>query len=294
MRKIREVLRLKWAVGMSNRRIAVSCGIGWLFQPELPTVPPISYRRSKSPQLLMMVVGSSRRPAQVVACAGIRLPPRYTSSPRRSALNQNEFLAQQDSRPERLITTNFMSYFDLSLDPDSQLNLKLTELRLGAPGITRAFGEGLAEAASVCLEDQEHSSPTPMQVSGELAGHAILEWEPTTGQAQRCWNDDEVATEHGAYGIATLLVQQVSDLQVVQRSKKGTGFDYWLGSATEEESLFQNRARLEVSGIRNATESRLVERVSRKLKQTKRSDESLPALVVVVEFGEPQSRIAKR
>ena len=27
MRKIREVLRLKWAVGMSNRRIAVSCGI---------------------------------------------------------------------------------------------------------------------------------------------------------------------------------------------------------------------------------------------------------------------------
>ena len=28
MRKIREVSRLKWAVGMSNRRIAVSCGIG--------------------------------------------------------------------------------------------------------------------------------------------------------------------------------------------------------------------------------------------------------------------------
>ena len=27
MRKIREVLRLKWSVGMSNRRIAVSCGI---------------------------------------------------------------------------------------------------------------------------------------------------------------------------------------------------------------------------------------------------------------------------
>ena len=27
MRKIREVLRLKWAVGMSNRRIAVNCGI---------------------------------------------------------------------------------------------------------------------------------------------------------------------------------------------------------------------------------------------------------------------------
>ena len=28
MRKIREVLRLKWAVGMSNRWVALSCGIG--------------------------------------------------------------------------------------------------------------------------------------------------------------------------------------------------------------------------------------------------------------------------
>ena len=27
MRKIKEVLRFKWALGMSNRRIAVSCGI---------------------------------------------------------------------------------------------------------------------------------------------------------------------------------------------------------------------------------------------------------------------------
>ena len=27
MRKIREVLRLKWAAGMSNRRIAASCGV---------------------------------------------------------------------------------------------------------------------------------------------------------------------------------------------------------------------------------------------------------------------------
>lgn len=27
MRKIRKVLRLKWTVGMSNRRIAASCGL---------------------------------------------------------------------------------------------------------------------------------------------------------------------------------------------------------------------------------------------------------------------------
>ena len=56
----------------------------------------------------------------------------------------------------------------LTLEEGYELKLKLTDLRSGAPGITPAFGEGLAEAASVCLEDREHSSPTPMQISGEI------------------------------------------------------------------------------------------------------------------------------
>lgn len=187
-----------------------------------------------------------------------------------------------------------MSDINLTLEEGYELELKLTDLRSGAPGITPAFGEGLAEAASVCLEDREHSSPTPMQISGEIRGRAILEWEATSAQIRRCWNDDEEATEHGAYGIATLLVAWVSDLQVVERSKKGTGFDYWLGSSTETESLFQNRARLEVSGIRSGTEATVAGRVRKKLKQTERSDADLSAVVVVVEFGEPQSRVAKR
>ena len=133
-----------------------------------------------------------------------------------------------------------------------------------------------------------------MQISGEIGGRAILEWQTASALIRRCWNDDEEATEHGAYGIATLLVPQVSDLQVVERSKKGTGFDYWLGSSTETESLFQNRARLEVSGIRTGTEAAVAGRVRKKLKQTERSDADLSAVVVVVEFGEPQSRVARR
>jgi len=205
----------------------------------------------------------------------------------------NQAIAQS-SKMDKMIAAAPMSNINLSLAPDCQLDLKLTGLELGAPGITPAFGESLAEAAGVCLEDQNHSSPIPMQVSGALAADAVLEWEPISAQARQCWNDDDEATEHGAYGIAVLLVPQVSGLQVVERSKKGTGFDYWLGSATEEDSLFQNRARLEVSGIRNDTNSRVAQRVRKKLKQTERSDGHLPALVVVVEFSQPQSQIAKR
>ena len=123
-----------------------------------------------------------------------------------------------------------MSAIKVTPDAANGLQIKLTELKLGTPGITPAFGESLAEAAEVCLEEREHSSPTAMQISGEAQGSATLEWEPPSDQMRRCWNDDEVATEHGAYGIATLLVPRITNLQVVERSKKGTGFDYWLGS----------------------------------------------------------------
>ena len=111
---------------------------------------------------------------------------------------------------------------------------------------------------------------------------------------RRCWNDDEVATEYGAYGIATLLVPRITNLQVVERSKKGTGFDYWLGSSMETETLFQNKARLEVSGIRAGSEATIVGRVRKKLGQTVKSDAALSVMVIVVEFSGPQSRVAKR
>jgi len=43
---------------------------------------------------------------------------------------------------------------------------------------------------------------------------------------------------------------------VIERSRKGTGFDYWLGSADEVGELpFQNKVRLEVSGIGKADDS---------------------------------------
>jgi len=176
-----------------------------------------------------------------------------------------------------------------------ELPLRLGDLKSGAPGLTPAVGEGLAQAASVCLEDQGHSSPTPMLISGEVTGSAVLEWDPTSDQIRRNWNDDDEATEYGACAIASLLAPELSGLQVVERAKKGTGFDYWLGSADDSECLFQNRARLEVSGIRAGAKTVIAARVREKLRQVERFGVALlPALVVVVEFSEPESRVAKR
>ncbi len=173
--------------------------------------------------------------------------------------------------------------------------LTFAALRSGTHGtITAAFGATLAEAASVCFEDRSHASPTSIVVRGATIDKATIEWEPPTDQAKRCWGDPQVTTEHGAYGVAALLVPACLDLQIVERSKKGPGFDFWLGSVDDGSALFQRRARLEVAGLRTATPAALGAKVSQKVKQTMKSDGALPAVVIVVEFGSPQAQVIQR
>jgi hypothetical protein len=82
--------------------------------------------------------------------------------------------------------------------------------------------------------------------------------------------------------------------EVVERSKKGTGFDYWLAERNSSGLLFQGLARLEVSGVLSGTSSDLSRRVSQKKKQTEVSDGLLPAIIVVVEFGKPCATLVQR
>lgn len=173
-------------------------------------------------------------------------------------------------------------------------SLDLNDLKSGAYGITAALGESYAQAASVCLEDQGHLSPAVMKVHADTeVSHASIRWDAVDDQMRRSWNDKENATENGAYGIAILIVLKIKHLHVVERSQKGTGFDYWLGSP-DEDGPFQRKARLEVSGIRKGSPAMISGRVNQKLEQTKKSDGKYPAVVVVVEFGTPQTHVVER
>ena len=179
-------------------------------------------------------------------------------------------------------------------DNEGQIEFSLENLSTGCRGITPACGKGLAEAACVCLDHQRHTSPTSMRVRGQVKAEAAVIWQVPTAQERRCWADLDEATEHGACGVASLLLREISDLQVVERSKKGTGFDYWLGDKDDPAALFQDRARLEVSGIRNGSDSVVATRVKQKLRQTERSEGTLPAVVVVVEFSSPQCIVVEK
>ena len=173
--------------------------------------------------------------------------------------------------------------------------LDLKTLHAGCPGITPSVGTSLAEAGAVCLTERGHQRGVRLNVKGSFNSTFSLDWEEVTEQTKRCWNDHEVATEHGACGIACLLVFELTDFTIIRRSRKGTGFDYWIGHQEQENDLiFQDKARLEVSGIREGDENSIRARVKKKLRQTERSDGSLPAYIIVVEFGNPLAQMAVR
>lgn len=172
--------------------------------------------------------------------------------------------------------------------------LVLAALRAGTPGISPEFGAALAQAAAVCLDEQHHTSGVVLQVYGSFDQQFGLYWDDVSDQMRRSWADEPFATEQGAYAVAALLVLELTGLTVIEKSKKGTGFDYWLGEKGSA-PLFQGKARLEVSGIRHADSGEVQARTRRKLDQTRRSDNyGLPALVVVVDFGSPVAHLVER
>lgn len=123
-----------------------------------------------------------------------------------------------------------------------------------------------------------------------------LRWAAVTDTIRRFNADQEVATEYGAYGVAALLMPYLTDLTIIERSIKGKslGFDFWLGSVDDIAPLFQRKARLEVSGIRQGSEQLIQSRVNIKLKQISPSDTMAPGYIVVVEFGTPKVLIREK
>lgn len=172
--------------------------------------------------------------------------------------------------------------------------LNLPDLAHGLPAITPAFGAALAEAGAVCLTGQGHTQGAQLQITGDWTAAYNLYWQPVTPQMLRCWNDQEYTTEQAAYAIALLLMKQLKDFTVVERSRRGTGFDYWLGHQNAGWFSLQKLVRLEVSGIRQGTLSQIKARVKLKAEQLKPVGQLLPAYIVVVEFSQPLTWVKQR
>lgn len=161
------------------------------------------------------------------------------------------------------------------------------------PGLTRAAAQYLADAATVCFDECGHHTSILLPVTGWRGRKYHVTCPEITAQKRRTHNDQQEATEAGACAVAISVIHDAVGFAVVERSRKGTGFDYWLGE--DEPYPFQKKARLEVSGILHGTENDVEQRVKKKCLQTERSDYTrLDAFVAVIEFGHPMAKVAKR
>lgn len=182
----------------------------------------------------------------------------------------------------------------VKFDPKMADTLDLDSLKVGLVGLSPVVGAFYAEAASVCLQQQDHQPGVEMQVDGDCKHRIGVTWSDPgdSNQQRRAWNDEAVATENGAYGIAALLIDRLTEYTIVERSRKGTGFDFWLGKKGASTLLLQDTARMEVSGVRQASSGTVRSRIRRKLDQMTPTDSTaLPGVAVVVEFGSPRTRV---
>jgi hypothetical protein len=172
----------------------------------------------------------------------------------------------------------------------------LCQTKHDRPGWSLTFGATCAEAAAVCLDDQGHSERVILRINGIQSCAIELQWDEIDDTIRRFNADQEVATEYGAYGIAALIMPRLTNLTIIERSVKGRGFgfDFWLGSIDDIDTLFQRKARLEVSGIRKGSETLIQSRVNMKLRQISPSDTVAPGYIAVVEFGTPRARIVEK
>jgi hypothetical protein len=168
-------------------------------------------------------------------------------------------------------------------------------LKNGSLNISKAYGAFLAEAAAHCLNLKKHPNPVQVALTGDLQTVGMLDWDGVIELKDATYTDLQEATEYGAYGIALVVALRITGMTSVERSAKGTGIDYWLGSDSASQGIFQRAARLEVSGILDGDDAKITARLNIKLHQASRSDGSLlPAYVAIVEFRTPETRFVMK
>jgi hypothetical protein len=157
--------------------------------------------------------------------------------------------------------------------------------------VTDAYATVLGEAAAICLEKNAHRSGVLLTVEGLSQDTFTLIWTQLGAAHRSTYSDLQDATELGAYGVALLVIQEISGQIAVERSVKGGGFDWWIGDPDPSGFPFQGKRRLEVSGILNDAGGYFESRLKQKRRQTDPSDSLGPAVIAIVEFGQPKAQV---
>ena len=176
--------------------------------------------------------------------------------------------------------------------PVSLKRICIRPIDLGTPAITGSYAAMLGEAAAVCLEENSHASGVALNLAGLSTEAFAIQWQQLEVAHQSTYKDLQEATEFGAYGVALVVIREVTGKTAIERSAKGGGFDWWIGDSDDPSGLpFHGKTRLEVSGILRDRGGALQARLEIKKRQTDPSDSLAPAIIAIVEFGQPTAHI---
>ena len=171
--------------------------------------------------------------------------------------------------------------------------LPLSEI-FNVPCLTNPIREYMLEACLLVLTENSHDIST--QVSIEIIDNEfehftlLLDTNKLPDGVRNGWDIID-ATEKAAECIALIMCFKMTNHNVIKRSRRGTGFDYWIGE--NQESLFQNKARLEISGILKGDRKAVEKRFREKSLQTNQSESlMLPAYISVTAFEKPMTQFS--
>ncbi|MCB0221004.1 MAG: hypothetical protein KDH09_15005 [Chrysiogenetes bacterium] len=163
--------------------------------------------------------------------------------------------------------------------------IDLVALSAGFSGFSQGVATNAAEAASVCLEAVGHANPCRFKVAGYVSKQVSVHRLDLDHSIRRAHADMQEATEDGATAIAIGAVREFTAHTGVERSYKGTGFDYWLGDESDT-ALFDRKGKLEISGTLRGDLAEIQKRVQQKKSQVKKGNiRNTPGWVVVVGFA---------
>lgn len=138
-----------------------------------------------------------------------------------------------------------------------------------------------------CMTENKHDSGAILKViEDDLTDYYEVVWSSGSVNLEdvKSCVDQVEAAEYGAEAIALNLGTLRTNCTVIKKARKrGGGFDYWVGN--NPDGLFQEFARLEISGIFEENSGNTVKRrVIEKLDQLSQSDGTIPGFTIVVEF----------
>jgi hypothetical protein len=150
-----------------------------------------------------------------------------------------------------------------------------------------------AATAAVCME-RHHTSPTiwSVQMDRQQAARYQVPWADPTEEDRRSYNDCDEATEFGACGLVLAAADLQLGLVAYARAKRKSGVDFYLCLSTEVDAHtiasydldhFET-VGLEVSGIDRDDDSKMNERVRRKVTQIRNGNSPDRAVAGVAGF----------